>query len=63
MFKFACKDIGMDCKFETTGPNTEIVMKNVMEHAQVVHKDMLAKMTPKELTDLNEKISSKIHQE
>ena len=61
MLKFACKDLGMDCNFETTGATTEEVMKKTMAHAQVVHKDMLAKMTPKELAELNQKITSKIH--
>jgi predicted small metal-binding protein len=61
MLKYACKDLGMDCKFETTGATVEEVTKKVMTHAQVVHKDMLAKMTPKELAELNKKVISAIH--
>ncbi|OGO63810.1 MAG: hypothetical protein A2030_00950 [Chloroflexi bacterium RBG_19FT_COMBO_50_10] len=61
MLKYACRDLGMDCDFETTGATVEEVMKNVMAHAQVVHKDMLSKMSPMELAELNKNVISAIH--
>jgi len=61
LLKYACRDLGMDCDFETTGATVEEVMKNVMAHAQVVHKDMLSKMSPMELAELNKNVISAIH--
>ncbi len=38
MPSFACKDIGMDCKFETTAPSEAELMKKIAEHAKSAHK-------------------------
>jgi predicted small metal-binding protein len=38
MPSFACKDIGMDCKFQTTAPTEAELMKKIAEHAKTVHK-------------------------
>jgi predicted small metal-binding protein len=38
MPSFACKDIGMDCKFETTAPTEAELMKKIAEHAKSAHK-------------------------
>ncbi len=38
MPSFACKDIGMDCKFQTTAPTEAELMKKIAEHAKAVHK-------------------------
>jgi predicted small metal-binding protein len=51
----------VDCDFETTGATVEEVTKNVMAHARVVHKDMLSKMSPMELAELNKNVISAIH--
>ena len=61
MLKYACRDLGVDCDFETTGETVEEVTKKVFAHAQVVHKDMLSKMSPMELTELNKNVISAIH--
>jgi predicted small metal-binding protein len=61
MLKFACKDLGMDCSFTATGATVDEVKQKAMAHAQSVHKDMLAKMTPKELAELTQNVVSKIH--
>ena len=61
MLKFACKDLGLNCNFETSGATTEEVMKKITTHAQVVHKDLMAKMTPQEAAEFNKKVMSKIH--
>jgi predicted small metal-binding protein len=50
MPSFACKDIGMDCKFETTAPTEAELMKKIAEHAMTAHKmvtippDVMAKV-------------------
>ena len=47
---FACKDIGMDCKFQTSAPTEEGLMKKIAEHAKSAHKidtvpaDLMAKI-------------------
>jgi predicted small metal-binding protein len=38
MLSFACKDIGMDCKFQTTAPTEAELMKKIAEHAKSAHK-------------------------
>ncbi len=38
MPSFACKDIGMDCKFQTSAPTEAELMKKITEHAKSVHK-------------------------
>jgi predicted small metal-binding protein len=58
MLKFACKDLGMDCSFTATGATVDEVKQKAMAHAKSVHKDMLAKMTPKELAELTQNIVS-----
>jgi predicted small metal-binding protein len=61
MLKYACRDLGVDCDFETTGATVEEVTEKVFAHAHVVHKDMLSKMTPMELAELNKSVISAIH--
>jgi predicted small metal-binding protein len=52
MKSFACKDLGMDCSFVATGGTVEEVTQKAMAHAQVVHQDLLSKMTPEQVNDL-----------
>ena len=50
MPSFVCKDIGMDCKFQTSAPTEAELMKKIAEHAKSVHKidpvppDLIAKI-------------------
>jgi predicted small metal-binding protein len=50
MPSFACKDIGMDCKFQTTAPTEAELMKKIEDHAKSAHKidtvppDLMAKI-------------------
>ncbi len=62
MYKYACRDLGVDCEFKITGATVEEVTQKVFEHAQVVHKDMLSKMSPIELAELNKSVVSAIKQ-
>jgi predicted small metal-binding protein len=61
MYKYACRDLGVDCDFETTGATVEEVTQKVFAHAQVAHKDMLSKMSPLELAELNKSVTNAIH--
>jgi len=61
MLKYACRDLGVDCDFETTGVTVEEVTEKVFAHAQTVHKDMLSKMSPMELAELNKSVIKAIH--
>jgi predicted small metal-binding protein len=45
MQKFACKDLGIDCNFSTTGATKEEVMQKAMAHGSVAHADMMKNMT------------------
>jgi predicted small metal-binding protein len=57
---FACKDLGMDCSFIATGDTAEEVKEKAFAHAQVVHKDMLATMTPEQMNDLAQGVEKNI---
>jgi predicted small metal-binding protein len=35
--KFACKNIGLACAFETTAENEEALLAQVREHAKTAH--------------------------
>jgi predicted small metal-binding protein len=37
MPSFKCKDIGLDCPFETTAPTEAELMKKIAEHAEKAH--------------------------
>jgi predicted small metal-binding protein len=37
MPSFKCKNIGMDCPFETSAPNEAELEKKIAEHARNVH--------------------------
>ena len=58
--KLECKDLGMNCNAVITGNTVEEVKQRAMKHAQTVHKDVLAKMTPQQLADMDKVITSKI---
>ncbi len=36
-----CKELGMDCPFETKGENEEAVLESVMHHMHAEHKEEL----------------------
>ncbi len=60
MYKFACKDLGLDCSFQTTGATIEEVKNKAMAHARVTHADMLSKLSPKQMADMDVTMTSKI---
>jgi len=52
MYKYACRDLGMDCDFSVTGETFEEVKNAAFAHGGVVHKDAMASMTPEQLKEL-----------
>jgi predicted small metal-binding protein len=60
MYKYACRDLGVDCDFSTTAESPEKVKKAVFAHADVVHKEMLQAMTPEQLADLEKAVEGAI---
>lgn len=52
MLNFECKNLGTNCSYIATGNTVEDVKKNAIEHAQKVHNDLLAKMTPQQIEDM-----------
>lgn len=54
--RLGCRDVGGDCDFITTGETAEEVKMALFVHAQEAHKDMLANMSPEELSKIIEKI-------
>ena len=61
MLKFQCKDLGIDCSYVATGNTVEDVKKSAVAHAQTVHKDLLAKMTPQQIEDMYKTVTRMIH--
>jgi len=37
MVSFTCRDLGMDCSFETTGATNSEIMKKFIDHASSAH--------------------------
>ena len=37
MVSFSCRDLGMDCSFETTGTTDSEIIKKFIVHAESVH--------------------------
>ena len=60
MYKYACRDLGVDCDFSTTAETPEEVKKAVFAHGNVVHKEMLASMTPEQLAGLEKAVERAI---
>jgi predicted small metal-binding protein len=52
MYKFACKDAGVECSFIATGASVEEVKQAAFSHAEAVHKEILKSMTPEQLEEL-----------
>jgi len=60
MYKYACRDVGVDCDWSTTAESPEEVNKAVFAHADEVHKEILESMTPEQLADLKKAVEEAI---
>ncbi len=63
MFRYACKDVGVDCDFVTNGATVEEVKEKVFAHAGVVHADLLKAMNEDELAQLTKVVEANIKPE
>ena len=61
MLKFECKNLGTNCSYIATGNTMEDVKKSAEKHAQTVHKDMLANMTPQQIDEMNKIVARMTH--
>ena len=60
MFKFACKDVGVDCDFVVTGATADEVKQKAFAHAGVVHADLMKNMSAAELGKLTKAVEASI---
>ncbi len=61
MLKFECKELGTNCNFVVQGNTMEEVKKNTMKHAETVHRDWLAKMSPQQKADMDKTLNRMTH--
>ncbi len=61
MLKFECKNLGTNCSYIAAGNTAEDVKQNAEKHAQTVHNDLLAKMTPKQIDEMYKTIVRMTH--
>jgi predicted small metal-binding protein len=60
MFKYACRDLGVDCDYVVSAATAEEVKKKVFAHAGVVHAEMLKGMNAEELSQLSNAVDGAI---
>lgn len=61
MLKFECKNLGTNCSYIATGNTVEDVKENAEKHAQTVHKNLLAKMTPQQIDQMYKTVVRMTH--
>ena len=61
MLKFECKNLGTNCSYVAAGNTVEDVKQDAEKHAQTVHNDLLAKMTPKQIDEMYKTIVRMTH--
>ncbi len=60
MFRYGCRDLGVDCDYVITGVTFEEVKEKVFTHAGVVHADMLKGMSQEEVAQLTTAVEGAI---
>lgn len=61
MLKLERKNSGTNCFYIAIGNTVDDVKKNAAEHAQKVHKDLLAKMTPQQIDEMYKTVTRMTH--
>jgi predicted small metal-binding protein len=61
MLEFECKELGTKCNYVAKGNTLEEVKKKAMEHAQTVHKDLLASMSAQQRADIDKTVTRMTH--
>jgi predicted small metal-binding protein len=61
MYRFACRDMGMDCDQVITGNSVEEVAQQAMAHAQEKHAEVLKTMSaPAQMAQMQQQLMSVI---
>jgi predicted small metal-binding protein len=60
MMKFACKDLGLDCNFSTSGDTKEEVMQKAMAHGNVAHAALMKDMTKDQMAKFGQQLETSI---
>ena len=60
MFRYGCRDLGVDCDYVVIDTTFEEVKQKVFAHAGVVHAEMLKGMTQDELEKLTTAVEGAI---
>jgi predicted small metal-binding protein len=60
MFRYGCKDVGVDCDYVVTGTTFEEVKVKVYAHAGVVHAEMLKGLSGDEMAQLTKTVEVNI---
>jgi predicted small metal-binding protein len=62
MYTFACRDLGTDCGFQATGATVEEVKQKALAHAQITHREELAKLPPEQLANIDQTLTAIVKQ-
>ncbi len=60
MQKFACRDLGLNCNYSTTGLTKEETVKKAQEHAMKAHADMMKGMTKEQSAQFVRQVENSI---
>lgn len=60
MFRFACRDVGIDCDYVVTAATVDEVMKNAGQHAAVAHADLHRGISETEKDQLRKQVLASI---
>jgi predicted small metal-binding protein len=60
MFRFADRDLGMDCDFVVTGDSLEDVKGKAMAHAKEKHGDVLGSLSAEQMAAMDKQLSAAI---
>ena len=60
MYKFACKDVGVNCSFVAMGETVDEVKEKAFAHAGVIHADLMKTMTESQKADLTKTVIASI---
>ena len=60
MYRFACRDVGVDCSFVTTASTADEVKNQAFAHAGVVHADLLKGLSQEDMAKMTGAVEASI---
>ena len=60
MYRFACRDVGVDCNFVTTARTVEETKNQAFAHAGVVHADLLKGLSKEDMAKMTGAVEASI---